>query len=147
VQWVFLIVGGLVVFAIAAAIVGTESFRLGHSPQAAIFDLDEAVDHVADGLPAALQGRLTYEEVRVMILATLEHLEHKGLSAMPGEEPRNAGEGPPVVVADDEAVAVVLGALEDVGLEVDDTDVFVTIGLVLDYLDGIGAVGPDVGGT
>jgi hypothetical protein len=144
VEWLFLVVGGVVVFAIAAAFVGSEAFRLGHSPQAAIFDLDEAVDHVADGLPDDVQARLSYDDVRVMILATLEHLEDKGLSAMPGAEPRNAGDGPPVVVADDEAVAFVLGALEEVGVEADDTDVFVAIGLLLDYLRGIGAFGPDL---
>ena len=33
----------LLVFAIAAAFVGSEAFRLGHTPTTAVFDLDEAV--------------------------------------------------------------------------------------------------------
>jgi hypothetical protein len=142
VGWVFLVIGALVVFAIAAAFVGSEAFRLGHSPQAAIFDLDEAVHHVADGLPEDAQARLSYEEVRAMILATLDHLGTKGLSAMPGEEPDVPGDGPPVVVADDDAVAVVLGQIDLAGVEADDGDVYATISLLLDYLRDIGAVGP-----
>lgn len=141
-EWLFLVVGALVVFAVAAAFVGSEAFRLGHEPQAAIFDLDEAVDHVADQLPEDSQARLTYDEVRAIILATLQHLEAKGVSARPGEEPQVGGDGPPVVVADDDAVAVVLGRVEEVGLDVDDSDVFACIEGLLGYLADIGAVGP-----
>jgi hypothetical protein len=144
VEWLFVVLAALSVFAIAAAFVGTEAFRLGHTPRPAIFDLDEAIDHVADHLPTGAQARLTYDEVRVLVVAALEHLERKGISAGPGSEPRNVGDGPPVVVADDDAVAVVLGALDDAGLEVDDGDAFLCIGLLLDYLRGIGAVGPDL---
>ena len=140
--WVFVVVAALAVFAIAAAFVGTETFRLGHAPQAAIFDLDEAVDHVADELSPDAQGRLSYDDVRAMILATLDHLQAKGLSAMPGEElPPDEAELP-VVVADDDAVAVVLGQVEAAGIEADDADVFAVITLLLQYLSRIGAVGP-----
>ena len=140
--WVFVVVAALAVFAIAAAFVGTETFRLGHAPQAAIFDLDEAVDHVADHLSEEAQARLSYDDVRAMILATLDHLQAKGLSAMPGEE-LPAGEAElPVVVADDDAVAVVLGTIEAAGIDADDTDVFAVITLLLEYLADIGAVGP-----
>lgn len=141
--WVFLLIGALVVFGIAAVLVGREAFRLGHVTPAAIFDLDEAVEHVAERLPAEVQARLTYDEVRVLIRGTLDHLESKGISARPGHEPALTGDGP-VVVADDDAVAVVLGAAEDAGLEVDDSDVLAVIDLLLDYLGGIGALGPQV---
>lgn len=139
--WLFALLGAVVIFAIAAAFVGTETFRLGHTPQAAIFDLDEAVDLVADGLPAESQARLTYDEVRALLRATLDHLASKGLSAWPGAEPSADG-AQAVVVADDDAVAVVLGAAEAQGIEVDDEDVFRVITLLLDYLDRIGALGP-----
>jgi hypothetical protein len=143
VEWVFLVLGAAVVFAIAAVLVGREAVRLGHVTPAAIFDLDEAVEHVAERLPDEAQARLTYDEVRVLILGTLDHLESKGISARPGHEPALAGDGP-VVVADNDAVAVVLGVAEDADLEVDDTDVLAVIDLLLDYLGGIGALGPQV---
>jgi hypothetical protein len=135
-------VAAVVVFAIAAAFVGSEAFRLGHETPAAIFDLDEAVDAVGDRLPSAAQGRLTYDEVRALILASLDHLRSKGLSALPGEEVAPPERRAEVTVVDDEAVAVVLGAVEAQGLDVTDEDAYQVILGLLAYLDQIGALGP-----
>ena len=140
--WVFLGVGIVVVFAIAAAFVGSEAFRLGHETPAAIFDLDEAVEDVGDRLPVDVQGRLSYEEVRTLIVATLAHLRSKGLTALPGDEIDQTADRPEVVVADDDAVAVVLGAVEAHGLDVADEDAFQVITALLGHLGDIGALGP-----
>jgi hypothetical protein len=139
---VFLVVGALLVFAIAAAFVGSEAFRLGHETPAAIFDLDEAVEAVGDDLPEASQARLTYEEVRALIVATLGHLRSKGLTALPGEDVDLGPDRPEVTIADDDAVAVVLGAVEAQGLDVSDEDAFQVIHALLAHLDRIGALGP-----
>lgn len=138
--WVFLLVGVVLVFAIAAAFVGSEAFRLGHETPAAIFDLDEAVDAVADELSPEAQGRLTYDEVRQLILVTLDHLRAKGLSALPGEEIRPSDEA--VVLHDDDALAVVLGRADEDGLDVTDEDAAQVIQGLLRHLDRIGALGP-----
>ena len=140
--WVFLVVGALLVFAIAAAFVGSEAFRLGHETKSAIFDMDEALQEVGDALPDEVQARLTYDEVRRLILATLEHLEKKGLAAKPGEDVRLIGERDEVVIGEDDAVAVVLGAVDREGLEVADEDAYEVIRALLGYLDRIGALGP-----
>jgi hypothetical protein len=142
VVWVFLAVGAAVVLGIAAAFVGTETFRLGHETPAAIFDLDEAVEEVGERLPEASQARLTYAEVRTLIVATLGHLRAKGLTALPGEDLDQSAGRPEVVVADDEAVAVVLGAVETQGLDVADEDAFEVIRALLAHLARIGALGP-----
>jgi hypothetical protein len=143
VVWIFAVVAALLVFAIAAATVGREAFRLGHQPPPTIFDLDEAVEIVADGLPSDAQGRLTYDEVRHLIRAELDHLRAKGLFALPGEDVTVAVDGQDdVVVADDEAVAVVLGAAEEAGLEVTDGDIYLVITGLHRHLADIGAVGP-----
>jgi hypothetical protein len=142
VAWIFLVVGALLVFAIAAAFVGSEAFRLGHETPSAIFDLDEAVAGVGDALPAPVQSRLTYEEVRRLIAASLEHLEAKGLAAPPGRDVRVIGERAEVVVDEGDTVAVVLGAVDKEGLEVSDEDAYEVIRGLLGYLDRIGALGP-----
>ncbi len=142
--WVFVVVGAAVVFAIAAAFVGTEAFRLGHTPTSAIFDLDEAVLVVGDGLRDETAAGLTYDEVRQLIRFALDHFGSKGLSAMPGEELAPAVDGPPVVIADDDAVAVVLGRADEAGLEVTDEAVLEGLDLLLAHLVEIGAVGPSV---
>jgi hypothetical protein len=140
---VLALVAAVAVVVIALVFVGSEAFRLGHETPAAIFDLDEAVDEVGERLPADAQARLTYAEVRQLILATLDHLRAKGLGALPGEElPPAASVTRDVVVADDDAVAVVLGTVESAGLEVTDDDAFQVIHALLGYLDHIGALGP-----
>ena len=141
--WVFLVVGAVLVFAIAAAFVGSETFRLGHETPSAIFDVDEAVRAVGDSLPEPVQARLTYAEVRRLIVATLAHLETKELAAPPGRDVRRIGERPDdVVVAEDDAVAVVLDAVDREGLEVSDEDAYLVIEGFLGYLGRIGALGP-----
>jgi hypothetical protein len=139
---VLLIVGGLLVFAIAAAFVGSEAFRLGHETPAAIFDLDEAVEAVGDGLPEASQARLTYDEVRALIVATLSYLQSKGLLGLPGEDVDLGPDRPEVTIADDDAVAMVLAAVEAQGLDVSDEDAFQVLHGLLAHLDRIGALGP-----
>ena len=140
--WVFFVLGALIVFAIAAAFVGSASFRLGHETPSAIFDMDEALQEVGDALPEDVQARLTYDEVRQLILAVLGHLERKGLAAEPGRDVRVIGERDEVVIAEDDAVAVVLGAVDNVGLEVSDEDAYEVIRALLAHLDRIGALGP-----
>ena len=138
--WLFLVVGAVAVFAIAAAFVGTETFRLGHEAPAAIFDLDEAVQDVGDRLPEAVQARLTYDEVRALIRATLEHLHEAGVTAMPGEDVERPETD--VVVDDDHVLAAVLAAVEDQQLDVADEDAAAVIAALLEHLAVIGALGP-----
>ena len=140
--WLFVVVGAALIFAIAAVFVGSETFRLGHETPSAIFDVDDAVREVADGLSEDQQARLSYDEVKRVILAALGYLEAKGLTAPPGQDERIIGERPEVVVADEDAVAVVLGAVEHDGLDVADEDAYEIIRSLLAYLDQIGALGP-----
>jgi hypothetical protein len=124
--------------------VGSAASRLGHQTPATIFDLDEAVTDVGDRLPDDVQARLSYDDVRSLIVATLGHLRHQGLTALPGEEVDRTGQRPEVVVADDDAVAVVLGAVEAQGLDVTDEDAVEVIRALLAHLQHIGALGPPV---
>jgi hypothetical protein len=114
---VFVVVGLAAVFVVAAVTVGREAWRLGHQPRSTIFDLDEAVAYVADDLPAETQARLTYDEVRLLVGAQLDHLRAKGVIGLPGEDPglvRGRGNGPTAVESDDDA--------EDAGADVEDVD-------------------------
>jgi hypothetical protein len=133
--WIFLVVTAAAVFAVAAATVGREAFRLGHQPPATIFDLEEAVHYVADDLPEDAQARLTYDEVRELVLAELDHLNDEGVFAYPGEEPTITDD---VVINEDDAAAVMLAE----GLDVLDDDVVLVVDSLHRYLAEIGAVGP-----
>jgi hypothetical protein len=143
VVWLFVVVAALLVFVIAAVTVGREAFRLGHQPPATIFDLDEAVVQVADDLPFEAQARLSYDDVRALIRAELDHLERSGMLAGPGREiTLPDGDTPDVVLDDDESVAYVLGRAEELELDVTDEDVHRVIVGLHRFLAGIGAVGP-----
>jgi hypothetical protein len=147
VVWLFVVLAAVLVFAIAAATVGREAFRLGHQPPPTIFDLDEAVAYVGDALPLESQARLTYDEVRELIVAELDHFERRGMLAPPGADVELAhGDTPDVVLADDDAVAVGLAEAEQAGLDVSDEDVFHVITALHGYLSEIGAVGPPAAG-
>ena len=95
---------------------------------------------VGDALPSDAQARLTYAEVRELILAALDHLHAKGVSAMPGEEVR-----PPdhdVVVDDAVAIAAALTTVDAAGLDVADEDAAIVVHHLLEHLRDIGALGP-----
>ena len=148
VVWIFVVLAAVGVFVIAAVTVGREAFRLGHQPPPTVLDVDEAVHFVADDLPGEAQGRLTYDEVRTLVAAQLDLLRARGVLARPGEELAAGTNGetgrgePPVVIADDDAVATLLGEVEDHEIDVDDHDVFLVVSSLNRYLASIGAVGP-----
>ncbi|HEX6416947.1 MAG TPA: hypothetical protein VFZ77_00575 [Acidimicrobiales bacterium] len=145
--WLFVVLAAVLVFAIAAVAVGREAFRLGHQPPATILDLDEAVAQVADGLPLVSQARLSFDDVRALVAAALDHLQESGVLARPGGDVAlPGGDTPEIVLADDDAVAVVLGRAEDAGMDVTDDDVYAVIANLHTYLADIGAVGPPASG-
>jgi hypothetical protein len=73
-------------------------------------------------------------------------MRDKGVFALPGDEPAPpVDDGDALVVADDDAVAVVLGEAEALGLDVTDTDVVLVIDALHAHLRDIGAVGPQAG--
>jgi hypothetical protein len=129
------------VVVIALVAVGRESFTLGAQPKQALFDLEEAVEFVADRLPDDVTAVLTYDDVRSLLRWHLEYLRDRGVPVR-----RDQTEGGPVVVEDDEGIAWVLGKADEAGLEVTDTDVATVLEVELAYLDAIGAIGGEAPG-
>jgi hypothetical protein len=142
-----LLVGGgaLIVVAIAAAAVGTVTRRLATEPPKNFFDIEEAVDFIADRLPEEVTARCSYDEVRQVLYWHLGYLKTKGLAAEGTADvlaDRDATDA--VVVDDDQATAWVLGRVSEAELDLDDTDVVAIVDTELDYLRAIGALGPAV---
>jgi hypothetical protein len=109
-----------------------------------MFDMNEAVEFVADRLPDEVTARLSYDDDRRILHWHIDYLEAKGLasSATPGVLHHTDDHGGPVVVADDDSVAGVIGKVADAGLELRDVDVMHTIEAELVSLPAIGAIGP-----
>jgi len=142
VTWVFVAVAAVLTFAIAAGVIGREAHRLDSVAPRTVYDIDEAVEFVADRLPAASQARLTPDELATMLALHLRWLHDKGL------QPDRVVDRPQditstTIVTDDSVVAHLLGEADLNGITVlDDVDVVNVVDAHLAYFDAIGAIGP-----
>jgi hypothetical protein len=139
---VFALVAAVLVFAIAAGAVGREAHRLDSVAPRAVYQLDEAVDFVADRLPSASQARLTPQDVDELLRAHLRWMHENGLQPDKAVDARQTIDEQ-VVISDDALVAYLLAEAERVGVELlDDVDAVNVVDAHLAYFDAIGAVGP-----
>jgi hypothetical protein len=138
---VLFVVAAVLVVVIGLVAVGREAFTLRTQPKQAHFDLEEAVNFVADRLPEEITAVLTFDDVRSILRWHLEYLRDRGVPVR-----RDQTSGGPVVVEDDEGVAWVLGRADDVGLEVTDVEVAIVLEAELGYLQAIGAIGGEAPG-
>jgi hypothetical protein len=138
----FVLLTVVVVAAIALVSVGGVTARLAAAPPRSLFDLDEAVDFVAERLSFEASSQLSYDDVRALLGWHLDYLATKGVAAEePGEAPVV---GRPAVAADDEGLAFVLGRAGEAGIDVDDVAVVEVLEAEEAYLAAIGAVGEAV---
>jgi hypothetical protein len=124
------------IFAIAAVAVGRETFTLATQPRQSLFDIEEAVAWVGEQLPESVTSRVTYDDVREVVLWQLDYLVSR---RVPVRRDRVAGRR--VFVEDEESVAFVLERVEAYEMDLTDDDVAAVIDATMAYLVGIGAVG------
>ena len=127
-----------IVLAIAAAAVGREARRLDALPPRAVYDLDEAVEWVADHLPDEVTAILSYDEVRQLLEWTIEELRGLGVAGTTGEPV------PQEIVVDERQVTErILGRVSDAGLDISPFQVQQVVSAQLQYLEAISAIGPE----
>ena len=102
---VLVVIGVVVVLAIAVLAVGTVVARLGPEPARQVFEHDEALAFVVEALPAELTAQLSFEDVGRILRLHLDFLHRQGVARSGGDLP--AGEEA-VVVEASEGVAYVL---------------------------------------
>lgn len=140
--WLFVVLAAVLVFAIAAGTIGREAHRLDAIAPRAVYELDEAVDFVADRIPPASQARLTPAEVEALLVAHLRWLHEQGLQPDRAVDARQAIDEN-VIVSEDVLVAYLLAAAEEAGVDLlDDVDAVNVVDAHLWYFEAIGAVGP-----
>jgi hypothetical protein len=137
---VAVVVGALAVVLLALVVVGRETASLRAQPKQSIFDVEEAVDFVADRLPFEISARITYDDVRALVRF---HLEHLAAAGAPSER-WNAGRSRLVIVDDEEGAEVLMQRAIASGLDLTPDDVAAVLAAELDYFEAIGAVGPPV---
>lgn len=140
--WVVVVVVGVLIFAIAAVVVGREARRLDAIAPRAVYIDDQAVDYVAEYLPPSVQERVTVDELWSLMRAHLNWLHAKGLLPDRAVDQRQELTGHPVVMEETTATGYLIGVAEAEGIDVDDAAVAAILDGHLRYLDAIGAVGP-----
>ena len=136
---IFAVLVGLLVFAIAAAVIGREARRLDAVPPRPVFDMDEAVEWVAEHLPFEVSAVLSHDDVRRIIDWNLEYFRTKGVSGN-GSGPAANG---PVVVGGAETVDYVLARAIANGIDYTAPQVHAVLDAQMLYLEAIGAIGPE----
>jgi hypothetical protein len=146
ITWVFAAVAAVIVFVIAAVVIGREAHRLDAVAPRVVYNLDEAVDFVSDRVPAPTQARLTPAELEQLLTFHLRWLHAKGLQPRDVVD-RRQDIDTPTVIDEDSLVGFILGEAEREGVDiVDDVDVVAVVDAHLAYFDAIGAVGPPAAG-
>ena len=138
----FVVLAAVAVFAIAAGAIGREAHRLDAIAPRAVYTLDEAVDFVADRIPARSQARLTPSEVETLLIGHINWLHAQGLAPDRAvDQQQNIAD--PLIVSDEALIAHLLGIAGELEIDLlDDVDVVEVVDAHLKYFDAIGAVGP-----
>jgi hypothetical protein len=138
----FSVLAALASFVIAAVVIGREARRLDSVAPRAVYDLDQAIEFVADRLPAETQARLTFDELRVLLKLHMRWIHDKGLQpADVIDRPQDITDV--IVLGEETLTAYLLGKAEESRIEVlDDVDVVHVVRAHLAYFEMIGAIGP-----
>ena len=136
------IIAALLVFAIAAVIIGREARRLDSMAPRAVYELEQATQFVADNLPSETQARLTFAELRKLLVFHMRWLHDKGLQPA-GVVDRQQNIVDEVVIDEQTLTAYLLDVAEKNNIEIlDDVDAVYVVKAHLKYFDAIGAIGP-----
>jgi hypothetical protein len=134
---VVVIAVAVVAFVIAAVVIGREARRLDALPRRPVFDLDEAVEFVANRLSFEVAAELSHDDVRQLLRWHVEYFRSRGVTANGDGAP-----APTVVVGGSETVDYLLGRAGAAGLDVTPPQVHEVLEAQYTYLRAIGAIGP-----
>ena len=136
------LVAGVLVFLIAALVVGREARRLDSVAPRAVYEIEQALEFVSNSLPEVTQARLTPDELAQLLRLHLNWLHQRGLQPDRVIDRRQDIEQP-VVVSEDALIGYLLGEAESAGVQLlDDVDIVNVVDAHLAYFEAIGAVGP-----
>lgn len=142
VTFVYVLIAAVLVFAMAAVVVGREAHRLDAVAPRSVYIPEEALEFVAEYLPVESQARLTPDELEALLLAHMRWLHSKGLQPTNVID-RRQDIADPVVISENTVAAYLLGEAEREGITIiDDVDVVNVVDAHLAYFEAIGAVGP-----
>ncbi|WP_426573473.1 hypothetical protein [Aquihabitans sp. McL0605] len=143
--WLFALLGLVIIIVIGLVVLGRETARLAASARPAVFDMTEAVEFIADRLPAETQARISHEDVRWVLMADADLLEEATADEEPVDDDDDSVDALDEieVVDEDAAVARILALADSSGRDLADEDVVAVLDARMAYLEAIGAIGPE----
>lgn len=142
--WLFVVLSALSAFVIAAVSVGSVTAQQGIKARPAVYDIEKAVEFVAESLPASVTAEVSYEQVRQVLEWHLEYLEAKGVASTHTDAELSEDL---IVVDDAEPIAWILGKADEGDAELSDDHVAAILLGQERYFGHIGAFGPQVNST
>lgn len=140
---VFLIVGGAIVFAIAAVAVGRVTANLSVAPTRTVFDADQSLEFVAEALPGELTAELSYDQVRMMLRLFHDYMHAQGVATTAGDANESTG---PAVIDPDAAADYIVYRASLANITVSRPHAVSVIDAQMAYFEAIGALGEAVDG-
>ena len=140
-MWFWIPLGILCTFIIATVSIGMVTGSLARRPRRSFYDIEEAVEFVADRLPEDLTSVVSFEEVRAVLLFHCDYLADKGVASLATADDMGSAL---VVVPEDEPIAYVLGKVSESDLQLNDEQVLQILDAESEYYRAIGAFGPMV---
>ena len=143
-EWIFFLVGALVVVLIAFVAVGQAVGQLEVERNPAVYDLNDAVLWIAHRLPDEVTARISFDDVALLLSWHLDWFQEVGVASRHGQELATDQARIDGAIATDEAAidAIVARSLAAGGPEA--VDVVCVLDLQMKYLTAIGAVGDEV---
>ncbi|MDZ7678564.1 MAG: hypothetical protein U5K29_08420 [Acidimicrobiales bacterium] len=138
-----IVIGGAIVFAIAAVAVGQVTSNLARTPERAVYEPEQSLDFVAEALPTDLTAELSYGDVSRVLRLFHDYLHSHGVATTAGDA---VVESPAAVIDPDTATDYVLERAALVGFAISRAAVDAVIEAQLAYFEAIGAVGGPVEG-
>lgn len=141
--WLFLLLGIFLVVAIALAFIGSTTRRLEQNAFPVVFELEDAVDWIAEQLPVEAASQLTHDEVGTIARWWLEYFDQNGLATNHGLELGDqalSDETKEKVIEIDDAVDFVVERSLNEEQPLDSVAVVVVVDLLRIYLTEMGAI-------
>jgi len=124
------------VVAIALYAIGREVVLLEARVQPAVFELEEAIEFIADRLPDEVTARVSHDDVRWVLKADADVLEEATADAVAAGDDDE-------VIDENGAVGRVLERASGQRPDLADEDVVAILDARLEYLEAIGAIGTE----
>ncbi|MEC8974967.1 MAG: hypothetical protein VX725_04315 [Actinomycetota bacterium] len=146
-MWVYISIAAITVLSLAWFTVVLVSARLRQTPTLTLFDIEKAVDFIAENLPEEVATRVTHDDVRLLLRWEITYFRKRGVASygeVDSEAEMAALRNDAIVTHEDDLVDELIkrSQIERLGLNV--IDIVCVTDLANQYLKGIGAIGDEV---